>query len=133
MTKIINNYINGKEICKSDKFIDVFNPSTGEKNGKVVNSQEEDWSICIKTSLAAQKKWMEVTPLKRSRIIAKYINLINKNIDELANIVSEEHGKTIDDAKGSITRGIEVLEFASGIPNLLKGQYSENVGTIHIL
>ncbi len=129
MTKLINNYINGNEISKSNKFIDIFNPSTGEKIAKVVNSEKEDLEYCIQTSIIAQKKWMEVTPLKRSRIISKYISLIEKNIDELATIVSEEHGKTIDDAVGSITRGKEVLEFATGIPHLLKGQYSENVGS----
>ena len=69
------------------------------------------------------------TPLKRSRILSKYKDLIEKNIDELASIVSKEHGKTLSDAKGSITRGLEVVEFSCGIPHLLKGEFSQNVGT----
>ncbi|MDC3270077.1 CoA-acylating methylmalonate-semialdehyde dehydrogenase, partial [Alphaproteobacteria bacterium] len=77
----------------------------------------------------AFSEWSKVTPLKRSRIISNYKNIIEKNIDILAKIVSEEHGKTLDDAKGSVIRGLEVVEFATGIPHLLKGEYSQNVGT----
>ena len=72
---------------------------------------------------------VKLHPLKRSRILFKYKDLIEKNLNELAEIISIEHGKTIEDAKGSVTRGLEVVEFACGIPHLLKGQFSENVGT----
>ena len=68
-------------------------------------------------------------PLKRSRIISKYKALIENNLEELAKLVSIEHGKTLDDAKGSVIRGLEVVEFAIGIPHLLKGEFSQNVGT----
>ena len=72
--------------------------------------------------------WSNFTPLKRSRILSKYKELIEKNIDVIASTLSKEHGKTLDDAKGSITRGLEVIEFACGIPHLLKGEFSHNVG-----
>ena len=83
----------------------------------------------IESSKKSQIEWANTTPLKRSRILAKYKTLIEKNIDELASIVSREHGKTLADAKGSVTRGLEVVEFACGIPHLLKGEFSQNVGT----
>jgi len=83
----------------------------------------------IESSKKSQIIWSKTTPLKRSRIIAKYKTLIENNIQELAEIVSKEHGKTLEDAKGSITRGLEVIEFACGIPHLLKGEFSQNVGS----
>ena len=79
--------------------------------------------------MQSQKIWSKTTSLKRSRVLAKYKNLIEENINELAELVSREHGKTLEDAKASITRGMEVVEFACGIPHLLKGEFSKDVGT----
>ena len=127
--KKIGNYIDGKiqSISTEEKFI--FDPSTGEKISKVTMSGIEDFNLTIQSSLKAQNNWANTTPLKRSRIISKYKYLIEENIGELAELVSREHGKTLDDAKGSVTRGLEVVEFACGIPSLLIGEFSQNVGT----
>ena len=127
--KIIKNYINGNISSFSKKTQNVFNPSTGEIIAKVTLSNKDDFVSCLNNSTESQKEWALQTPLKRSRVISKYKNIIENNIEYLAKIVSEEHGKTIEDAKGSIIRGLEVVEFASGIPHLLKGEFSQNVGS----
>ena len=128
--KKIENFINGKIIKgTSGQYLPVDDPSTGEKIGEVILSNEEDCINLIENSAKAYEKWSQVTPLKRSRIISKYKELIEKNLDSIAKLVSLEHGKTLDDAKGSVTRGLEVVEFACGIPHLLKGDFSQNVGT----
>ena len=126
----IKNYINGNySNGVSNNYIDIHNPSTGEVIGSVIDSNREDLAITIKDSKKAQSEWSNITPLKRSRILSKYKDLIEKNITKLAKAVSSEHGKTLDDAIGSVTRGLEVVEFACGIPHLLKGEFSLNVGT----
>ncbi len=127
--KVIHNYVNGKCSSISTNFLPVDDPSTGEQIAKVVLSTKDDFKKIINSSKKAQLKWSETTPLKRSRILSNYKTLIEKNLDELASIISKEHGKTFLDAKGSVTRGLEVVEFASGIPHLLKGEFSQNVGT----
>ena len=126
--KIIKNYINGSEISISKETIPVEDPSKGEKIADVVISSEADFNLAIKSAKNIQEEWSNTTPLKRSRILFNYKSLIEKNIDALAKIISEEHGKTFLDAKGSVTRGLEVVEFACGIPHLLKGEFSQNVG-----
>ncbi len=125
----IKNYIDGKEIAYSSNELSVYDPSKGEEIKKVVLSNEKDFDEVVKSSKNSQIEWSNITPLKRSRILSNFKNLIEKNIDELAELVSREHGKTLLDAKGSVTRGLEVVEFACGIPHLLKGEFSQNVGT----
>ena len=125
----IQNYINGKKISFSKRELNVEDPSTGESIAKVVLSSEKDFQLALDSSKNSQIEWSNTTPLKRSRILSNYKLLIEKNIEDLASLVSKEHGKTFDDAKGSVTRGLEVVEFACGIPHLLKGEFSQNVGT----
>ena len=125
----IQNYISGKLHSISTNQLDVHDPSTGEKLSTVVLSNKEDFISCIQSSKKSQLEWAKETPLKRSRILSNYKNLIENNISLLAEIVSKEHGKTLEDAKGSVIRGLEVVEFACGIPHLLKGEFSQNVGT----
>ncbi len=127
--KKIRNFINGNISNSSNKFINIYDPSTGEKSAEVVLSNSDDFNEIVLSSQNAFNEWSNVTPLKRSRIISKYKNLIEKNIDTLAKMISSEHGKTLDDAVGSVTRGLEVVEFACGIPHLLKGEFSQNVGS----
>ncbi len=127
--KQIKNYINGSLLADSSEYLPVFDPSKGEKIGEVCMSNDNDFINLINSSEKAYTDWSQVTPLKRSRIISKYKNLIEQNIDDLAKLVSSEHGKTLDDARGSVIRGLEVVEFACGIPHLLKGEFSQNVGT----
>ncbi len=125
----IHNYIHGSAYSISDKEMCVEDPSTGEEIAKVVISSKEDFDKTLQSSKKSQLDWANTTPLKRSRILSNYKTIIENNISELASIVSQEHGKTLDDAKGSVTRGLEVVEFACGIPHLLKGEFSQNVGT----
>ena len=127
--KKIENYIHGKITSNSKKNSSVFNPSTGEKIAEVVLSNLQDFTKTIESSEKAFQEWSLVTPLKRSRIISKYKVNIEKNIENLAKLISQEHGKTLEDAKGSVIRGLEVVEFACGIPHLLKGEFSQNVGS----
>ena len=127
--KKIENYIHGKHISVSKEELSVFDPSTGEDISKVVLSNNADLEKAIKSSKESFYEWSQVTPIKRSRILSKYKELIEKNVNELASIVSREHGKTLEDSKGSVIRGLEVVEFACGIPHLLKGEFSQNVGT----
>jgi len=127
--KKINNYINGKNNPGSSKnTLPIFDPSTGEKQAEVILSNNEDFQEALESSKKSFNEWSKVTPLNRSRILSKYKQLLEDNKDELAAMVSREHGKTWEDAKGSVTRGIEVVEFSCGIPHLLKGEYSQNVG-----
>jgi len=127
--KKIKNYINGNNVSISETTLPVIDPSTGSEISKVVLSNKKDFDAAVNSSESAFEKWSEVTPLKRSRVISKYKEYIEKDLDTLAKLVSSEHGKTLDDAKGSVIRGLEVVEFACGIPHLLKGEFSQNVGT----
>ena len=126
--KRVENYIHGKTQSSSNNFLDVNDPSTSEKCAEVVLSDKNDFNAALISSKKAYLEWSNFTPLKRSRILSKYKELIEKNIETLAKIISIEHGKTIDDAKGSVIRGLEVVEFSCGIPHLLKGEFSQNVG-----
>ena len=128
--KKINNYIGGKIVPgNSGEYLPVNNPSTGETISEVILSDQKDFDNVLESSTKAFEEWSQVTPLKRSRIISKYKEFIEKDLENIAKLVSIEHGKTLDDAKGSVTRGLEVVEFACGIPHLLKGEYSQNVGS----
>ena len=127
--KTVKHYINGTSTASSQDYLPVIDPSNGEQVANVTLANSNDFNNLIKSSVKSQVEWSEVTPLKRSRILSKYKDILEKNIDNLAKIISTEHGKTLDDSKGSITRGLEVVEFACGIPHLLKGEFSQNVGT----
>jgi malonate-semialdehyde dehydrogenase (acetylating)/methylmalonate-semialdehyde dehydrogenase len=108
---------------------DVTNPATGEVIRRVPLSDADDVDVAVRAALAAWPDWRAAPPLRRARILMRFRELMDARKKELAAIVSEEHGKTLVDAEGSITRGIEVIEFATGIPHLLKGEFSENVGS----
>ncbi|MCC2665240.1 MAG: mmsA, partial [Geminicoccaceae bacterium] len=108
---------------------DIFNPAVGERSGRVAFASAGEVDAAVQAARAALPSWAATTPLRRARIMFRLKDLLEQNIDELALLVSAEHGKTLADAKGSITRGIEVVEFACGIPSLLKGEFSGNVGT----
>ena len=124
----IQNFINGQLVGLSENYLPVYDPSTGEVISEVILSNNKDFEMAIKSSKNAFLKWSEITPLKRSRILSKFKENIEKNLQLLVETVSKEHGKTIEDAKGSVIRGLEVVEFATGIPHLLKGEFSQNVG-----
>ena len=125
----IGSFINGKLIKgSSNNTLPVYNPSTGEIQSEVILTNKDDFDKAIDCAKNAFTQWSNVTPLNRSRVLSKYKNLLESNKEELAQLICKEHGKTLEDAKGSVTRGIEVVEFACGIPQLLKGEFSQNVG-----
>ena len=126
----LSHYIGGKTVTgTSDRVGDVFNPATGEISAHVPLATAAEVDAAVDAAAAAFPEWSAVTPLQRARVMFRFRELIGANIDELAALLTAEHGKTIADAKGSITRGLEVVEFACGIPQLLKGEYTDSVGT----
>ena len=127
---IIEHFVNGKKFLGSSKRISkVFNPATGEQTAEVKLASSKDMDITVETAKKAFISWSKKPPLQRARVMFKFKELIEKNFEELTKIIVSEHGKVFDDAKGEVTRGLEVVEFACGIPQLLKGEFTENVGT----
>ena len=127
---LIEHYINGKTYKgSSSRKGKVFNPATGSQESEVLLGTKSDLDHAVENAKTAFEKWSQVTPLQRARIIFKYKELIEKNYDELTKLIVSEHGKVYEDAKGSLTRGLEIVEFACGIPQMLKGEFTENVGT----
>ncbi len=127
--KNIHHFVNGKIFeGESKKTSDVYNPATGEVSAKVTLASKKDVDSVVDSAHKAFGAWSNTPPLQRARVLFKFKELIEKNYDELTKTVVSEHGKVYNDAKGSITRGLEVVEFACGIPHLLKGEFTENVG-----
>ena len=127
--KNIFHFVDGKEFKgESKRSADVFNPATGEVQANVYLASKSDVDAAIKVASQAFPEWADTPPITRARILFKFKELIEKNSDELTKLIVAEHGKVYDDAKGSLTRGLEVVEFACGIPHLLKGEFTENVG-----
>ena len=126
---LIKHYINGEDIEGGSRQGDVYNPAIGEVVSKVTLGDLEVVNNAIESSKKVLEKWRYTTPAKRASIMFNYKKLLEDNSARIAEMVSKEHGKTIEDAKGSLQRGIEVVEYACGIPNLLKGEYSNQVGS----
>jgi malonate-semialdehyde dehydrogenase (acetylating)/methylmalonate-semialdehyde dehydrogenase len=122
-------WIGGKPLVPAGRTGDVYNPATGQVAKKVPLADAKIVDAAVKAAAAALPAWRDTPPLRRARVMQKFLQLMQDNQQELARLVSEEHGKTLPDAAGSVQRGIEVVEFACGIPHLLKGEFSENVGT----
>ncbi len=122
-------WINGKPLAPAGRSGEVFNPATGQVTKRVPFCDANLVDKAVKAAAAALPAWRDTPPLRRARVMQKFLQLLQANQKELARIVTEEHGKTLPDATGSVQRGIEVVEFACGIPNLLKGEHAENVGT----
>ena len=129
MTKQINNAIAGKDVpATSGRTAEVFNPATGEVTGMVGLSSTSDVDVAVTAAKEAFPAWANTPPLKRGRMMFKFKELLEANKEKIAKIVGEEHGKVFDDALGEVSRGIENVEFACGIPHLLTGDYSRNAG-----
>jgi len=127
---LIEHFINGKTAKGSSKKTSkVFNPATGEQTSEVNLASKADVDLTVQKAKQAFTDWGRKPPAQRARIIFKFKELIEKNLDEITKLIVSEHGKVYEDAKGSLTRGLEVVEFACGIPHLLKGEFAENVGT----
>src|SRR5881392_1259656 len=129
----ISHFINGKRVdgrseSSGGRGGDVFNPATGEKVRRVAFASAADVDAAVKAAAAASPGWAATPPLTRARILFKFLEILAREHDALARAISEEHGKVFSDAQGEITRGVEVIEFACGIPHLLKGEFTEQVG-----
>jgi malonate-semialdehyde dehydrogenase (acetylating)/methylmalonate-semialdehyde dehydrogenase len=125
----IGHFIDGKVVKgTSGRFGDVFNPSTGEVQARVALATKAEVAKAVASAQAAQPAWAATNPQRRARVMFKFLDLCNQEYDSLAALLSSEHGKTIPDAKGDLQRGLEVVEFACGIPHLLKGEFSEGAG-----
>jgi len=130
MVKTLHHYINGQQIeGTSGRYGDVFNPTTGKVSARVPLASADETANAIEVAAAAFPSWRDTPPLRRARVFFRFKELLDKHLDELAELVSAEHGKVLSDARGSVIRGMEVAEFACGAPHLLKGYFSENVGT----
>ena len=124
------NWINGEHNFGSSKRLGkVFNPAIGEQIADILLSNSIDVDSAVMAAKKALPAWSSLSPIRRARIMFKYNELLLKHTDELSELISIEHGKTIEDAKGDVTRGREVVEFACGIPHLLRGDFTEEVGT----
>jgi len=126
----IPHWIGGREQPgNSGRASEVFNPATGRVTGRVGLASADEVDAAVRAAVAAAPAWAATPPLKRARVMFKFKELIETHHDELAALITAEHGKVFTDAKGEVTRGLEVVEFACGIPQLLKGEYTEQIGS----
>jgi malonate-semialdehyde dehydrogenase (acetylating)/methylmalonate-semialdehyde dehydrogenase len=126
---MLGHFIAGRDVAGSSGiFGDVWNPARGALKARVAFATAGEVSAAVAAAMAAFPAWSQTPPARRAAILFTYRETLLAQIDRLAAIITSEHGKTIDDAKGEMTRGIEVVEFACGIPHLLKGEITENVG-----
>jgi malonate-semialdehyde dehydrogenase (acetylating)/methylmalonate-semialdehyde dehydrogenase len=127
---IIQHYINGQMTQGSSGLSqEVFNPATGAVTGQVVLANRDDVDQAVAAASAAFANWADTPPIRRARVMFKFLELLNRHKDELAEAITKEHGKVFTDAQGEVARGIDIVEFACGIPQLLKGDYTEQVST----
>ncbi|MCY4333837.1 MAG: CoA-acylating methylmalonate-semialdehyde dehydrogenase [Litoreibacter sp.] len=125
----LTHYINGAHVKGSSvRFADVYNPATGEVQAKVPLASEDELEQAVAAAAAAQPAWAAVNPQRRARVMMKFVELLHRDMDKLAEALSREHGKTLPDAKGDVIRGLEVVEYCIGAPHLLKGEYTDSAG-----
>jgi malonate-semialdehyde dehydrogenase (acetylating)/methylmalonate-semialdehyde dehydrogenase len=125
---LIDHVIPNRSPAQTAQQSDIFNPATGEVTGRLTLGSALDVDIAVKAAQAAFPAWAATPPHVRARVMFRFRDLIERHLDRLAAIITAEHGKVISDAKGELIRGLEVVEFACGIPQVLKGEYSEQVG-----
>jgi len=126
--RILYHFVNGERIAgASNRFGDVYDPATGEVAAQVPLATAQEVRAVVESAAAAFPAWAATPPASRARVLFRYRDVLERERDALAEILSREHGKTFDDARGSVTRGIEIVEFACGIPHLLKGEHNESV------
>ncbi|AUI59439.1 CoA-acylating methylmalonate-semialdehyde dehydrogenase [Amycolatopsis sp. BJA-103] len=130
MSTELSHFVGGKPVSgTSGRFADVFDPSTGAVQARVPLASATEVAAVVADAAQAQLEWARWNPQKRARVLMKFVDLVRAEEDSLARLLSSEHGKTVPDARGDIQRGLEVVEFAIGIPHLLKGEYSDSAGT----
>ena len=127
--RTIGHFIGGREVKgTSGRTADVFEPMTGEVQAKVDLASKAELRAAVENAKAAQVEWGDTNPQRRARVMMKFLELAQRDYDKLADLLAREHGKTVPDASGDIQRGLEVVEFACGIPHLMKGEYTEGAG-----
>ncbi|MET4100809.1 malonate-semialdehyde dehydrogenase (acetylating)/methylmalonate-semialdehyde dehydrogenase [Roseovarius sp. MBR-78] len=125
----LTHYINGTHVKgTSGRFSDVFNPATGEVQARCPLASPEEMAQAVAAAQAAQPAWAAINPQRRARVMMEYVRLLNRDMDKLAEALSREHGKTFPDAKGDVQRGLEVVEYCIGAPQLLKGEFTDGAG-----
>src|ERR1700736_621773 len=125
----IEHVVNGKRFAgQGTRTLNVFNPATGEVTARVAMASSADVEVAVSAARAAFHEWSAISAIKRARVLFKFKELLDEHHDELAALITQQHGKVFSDAQGEVQRGIEVVEFACGIPHLLKGDYTEQVG-----
>jgi malonate-semialdehyde dehydrogenase (acetylating)/methylmalonate-semialdehyde dehydrogenase len=130
MAKSIPHYVGGRRVeGRSGRTSAVFNPATGDETGALALASIDEVNEAVAVARAAFPAWAATTPLRRARILNKFLRILEDRTDELAAVITAEHGKVLSDAAGEIQRGMEVVEFATAAPQLLKGEITENVGT----
>jgi malonate-semialdehyde dehydrogenase (acetylating)/methylmalonate-semialdehyde dehydrogenase len=128
--KELTHFVGGEHVAgTSGRFGDVYDPSTGEVQARVPLASAAEVAAAIANAEEAQLVWGAWNPQRRARVLLRFLDLVAKDMDHLARLLSSEHGKTVDDAKGDIQRGVEVVEFAAGAPHLLKGEFTTGAGT----
>ena len=129
-TRTIQHRIGGAETAgSSGRTAPVYDPATGETQAEVVLAEREDVDRAVQTAARAFEAWGDVSLSRRARLMFAFRDLVAKHVDDLARIIASEHGKVVDDARGEVIRGLEVVEYACGLPQLLKGEYSDQVST----
>ena len=129
MTATIPHFFGGKRVVTRGREAPVFDPAIGTQTGKVLLASRDDVAEAVAIARRAWPAWAETAPLKRARILNRFLQILETNADVLARAITAEHGKLLSDARGEVQRGLEVVEFATAAPQLLKGDFSENVGT----
>ena len=125
----IGHFIGGKTVAgTSGRHADVFEPMTGEIQARVALASKAELRAAVEDAKAAQPAWAATNPQRRARVLMRFLDLVQKEYASLAELLAREHGKTIPDAKGDIQRGLEVVEFARGIPHLMKGEHTLGTG-----
>ena len=125
----VQHFISGKTYTgTSGRYGDIYNPNTGEVQGRVQLATEAELDLAVQAAAKAFPEWAATNPQRRARVMFKFKDLLEQHIDELAELLSSEHGKVIADSKGDVQRGIDVVEFACGIPHLQKGEFTESAG-----
>src|SRR5438270_9819393 len=125
----ITHFIDGASVAgTSGRYGDIFNPNTGEVQARVALATTGELDAAVASAVRAQQTWSLVNPQRRARVMFDFKRLVEANMNELAEMLSAEHGKVIADSKGDVQRGLEVIEFACGIPHALKGEYTEGAG-----
>jgi malonate-semialdehyde dehydrogenase (acetylating)/methylmalonate-semialdehyde dehydrogenase len=129
MTHELTHWIDGKHVKgTSGRFSDVYNPATGEVQAKCPLASDAEMNAAVASAKAAQPAWAATNPQRRARVLMKFVTLLHRDMDKLAEALSREHGKTRPDAKGDVIRGLEVAEFCIGAPHLLKGEFTNDAG-----